>query len=374
MRLSQPMLGSAEIRAVRRVMKSEYLGMGKEVDELEQKLSQFFGNPVVCVNTGTAALQLALSASGIKTGDEVLVPSLTYVATYQAISAIGAIPVSCDVQSNDLQIDVNDAAKRITKLTKAIIPVYYSGATNCADRVQNFAQANNILNIPDAAHAFGSSKNGVRIGSGKGTCIFSLDGIKNITGGEGGVVVSDDPDVIAKVRDSRLLGVVGDSEKRNSRQRSWDFDVEAQGWRYHMSDLFAAIAKTQLEKIEKLAGKRIKLFAEYNKLLQNEQQIELFDWDISDGMVPHIFVIRIPGMTSRHTLRQNLLKDGIPTGIHYKPNHLLSFFQSNSSSQLTNTELLYPEILTLPLHPRLKNSDLLKIVTKLRLHLDSAFE
>jgi dTDP-4-amino-4,6-dideoxygalactose transaminase len=271
-------------------------------------------------------------------------------------------------------MNANIAAEIIDKKTRLVMPVHIYGLPTDMNPIIEKTHETSTFVLEDAAEALGVTYNSKQCGSIGNAGVFSFYANKIVTGGEGGVVVSDDPDVIAKVRDSRLLGVVGDSEKRNSRQRSWDFDVEAQGWRYHMSDLFAAIAKTQLEKIEKLAGKRIKLFAEYNKLLQNEQQIELFDWDISDGMVPHIFVIRIPVMTSRHTLRQNLLKDGIPTGIHYKPNHLLSFFQSNSSSQLTNTELLYPEILTLPLHPRLKNSDLLKIVTKLRLHLDSAFE
>jgi len=111
MRLSQAALEGEELEAITRVMRSEFLGMGTEVSEFEGKLSEYFSNQVVCVNTGTSALQLALSAAGIGIGDEVLVPSLTYVATYQAISAIGAIPVSCDIQVNDLQIDIEDAKK-----------------------------------------------------------------------------------------------------------------------------------------------------------------------------------------------------------------------------------------------------------------------
>jgi len=368
MRLSQPFLGDEEISAVRRVIESEFLGMGVEVAEFEENLAQFFGNPAVCVNTGTAALQLALTANGIEAGDEVLVPSLTYIATYQAISGIGAVPVSCDVQVDDLQLDLEDASRKITSKTKAIVPVYYSGATNCADRVWRFSKANNLINIPDAAHAFGSSSKGSLIGSGAGTHVFSLDGIKNVTSGEGGVIISSNPEVIRKAKDARLLGVIGDSEKRSARERSWDFDVEAQGWRYHMSDLFAAIGKVQLDRFDEMAEIRKSLYIYYQKLLKNDDRVSLFGWDIHDGMVPHVFVIRIPGLTNRQQLRERMLSDGIPTGVHYKPNHLLSFY-AHIGESLPVTESIYPEILTLPFHLRLTPDDLERVTSSLRENL-----
>ena len=374
MRLSQPALDHEELEAVTRVLKSEFLGMGKEVSEFEALLSEYFSNQVLCVNTGTSALQLALSAAGIREGDEVLVPSLTYVATYQAISAIGAIPVSCDVVASDLQIDIEDAAERITSKTRAIVPVYFSGATSCLERVEKFSSVNGLINIPDAAHALGSRKQNQLIGSGKGTTIFSLDGIKNITSGEGGIIVSSDPTVIQNAKDARLLGVIGDSSRRASRERSWDFEVTEQGWRYHMSDLFAAIGKVQLSKIENFAAIRKAHFSLYSELLREIPDVSLFDWDINDGMNPHVFVVRIPGMTSRESLRARLLAENIPTGIHYKPNHLLEYYRNPTVAALKVTEIIYPEILTLPLHTRLTESDLTEVVTKLQKNLDHAFE
>jgi dTDP-4-amino-4,6-dideoxygalactose transaminase len=374
MRLSQPALDSEELEAVTRVLKSEFLGMGKEVSEFEELLSEYFSNQVLCVNTGTSALQLALSAAGITEGDEVLVPSLTYVATFQAISAIGAIPVSCDVQANDLQIDIEDAAKRITSKTKGIVPVYFSGATSCLERVAKFSNENDLINIPDAAHALGSKKGNHLIGSGQGTNVFSLDGIKNITSGEGGIVVSSDPKVIQNAKDARLLGVIGDSTKRASRERSWDFDVREQGWRFHMSDIFAAIGKVQLTKLENFATIRKAHFSTYCELLSDIPEVSLFDWDINDGMVPHIFVIRIPGMTSRESLRTNLMAQNVPTGIHYKPNHLLTFYKNSNAAALATTESIYPEILTLPLHARLTDLQVKEVVMKLKKNLVHAFE
>lgn len=374
MRLSQPDLDEEEIQAVTRVLKSEFLGMGKEVSEFENLLSEFFSNQVACVNTGTSGLQLALLGAGLGAGDEVLVPSLTYVATYQAISAIGAVPISCDVQTNDLQIDVNDASKRLTSKTKAIVPVYFTGSTSCFDRVTKFSAEKNLINIPDAAHAFGSRNRNQLIGSGEGTNVFSLDGIKNVTSGEGGVIVSSDQVLIEKVKDARLLGVVGDSSKRALRDRSWDFDVTNQGWRYHMSDIFAAIGKVQLKKLEQFSSIRKKLYSLYIELLSDVSEVSLFEWDIADGMVPHILVIRIPGMTSREVLRSKLMTDNVPTGIHYKPNHLLSFYKDPNARVLRNTETVYPEILTLPLHTRLTESQIEEVVEKLRKNLVYAFE
>ena len=355
-RLSQPEISEDEIAAVAEVMRSEFFGMGKQVASFEEKLESFFGRETLCVSTGTAAVQLGLVGAGIQTGDEVLVPSLTYVATYQAISATGAVPVSCDVNPNTLQIDLEDAQKRITLKTKAIVPVYFVGATNCLDLVAEFGKVNNLRVVADAAHAFGSKHTGELVGSFGDISCFSFDGIKNITSGEGGCIVTNDKAALNKIKDARLLGVVGDSEKRKNRERSWDFDVEYQGWRFHMSDIFAAIGMVQLTKLETNSKKRQELFNEYVTNLKGNSRIALFDWDTVSGMVPHIFVLRIPGLKDRDGLRLRLENLGVPTGVHYKPNHLLKFYKT--PYKLPTTEAIYPEILTLPLHTRLSQSDI----------------
>jgi dTDP-4-amino-4,6-dideoxygalactose transaminase len=354
-RLSQPEISEDEIRAVTDVLRSEFYGMGKEVASFEEKLGSFFNRDTLCVSTGTAAVQLGLIGAGIRPGDEVLVPSLTFIATYQAISATGAIPVSCDVDPGSLHIDLDDAQRRITAKTKAIVPVYFVGATNCLDLVSEFGKINNLRVIADAAHAFGSKHNGELVGSFGDISCFSFDGIKNITSGEGGCVVTDDQDALNKIRDTRLLGVVGDSEKRKKRERSWDFDVLEQGWRFHMSDIFAALGMVQLAKLEFHGKKRQDLFNRYAVNLKDNPHISLFDWNTSTGMVPHIFVLRIPGLLDRNKLRLQLENLGVPTGVHYKPNHLLSFYRERY--KLPVTESVYPEILTLPLHTKLSFSD-----------------
>ena len=249
-RLSKSCLSDFEKKAVMSVLDKEHLGMGVEVCKFENILSAFFGRPSVCVSTGTAALHLALQAIGIGRGDEVLVQSLTYVASFQAISATGATPVACDVDPETLCLDWRDAERRLTSNTKAVMPVHYAGGVGALDEIYAFANYHGLRVVEDAAHAFGTIHNGIRIGGSGDVVCFSFDGIKNITSGEGGCIVTEDENVLGKLRDARLLGVEKDTKKRLLGERSWSFDVTNQGWRYHMSNIMAAIGIEQLKKFE----------------------------------------------------------------------------------------------------------------------------
>ncbi|MFM6928223.1 MAG: DegT/DnrJ/EryC1/StrS family aminotransferase [Bdellovibrio sp.] len=358
-RLSRSIVGTEEIVRVTKVLNEGYLGMGTQVKEFEENLQAYIGGvaKVACVNTGTSALHLACQAIGLQDGDEVLVPSLTFVATYQAISATGATPVSCDVNSEDALLDLVDAEKRITSRTKALVYVHYASGFGDLDKVYAFARKYNLRIIEDAAHSFGGSYKGKKIGSfGDITC-FSFDGIKNITSGEGGAVVSRDVEVMQRVQDARLLGVEKDTVKRFSGQRSWDFDVTAQGWRYHMSNIMAAIGLAQLERFEnEFAPVRRKYAQVYREKLSSCDQVHFLKHD--EGTVPHIMPIL--ARSRRDELREYLISHGVESGIHYKPNHMLSFYKKDQQA-LPRTEKLYGELLTLPLHPGLSESDILKI-------------
>lgn len=366
-KLSKSCLGDAEKQAVLGVLDREYLGMGKEVELFESALSDFFGRPALAVVNGTAALQLALQACGIGKGDEVLVQSLTYVATFQAISAVGAIPVPCDVDPYALTIDLQDANKRITSKTRAIIPVHYAGGVGDLDGVYEFAKTNSLRIIEDAAHAFGTTYKERLIGSFGDIACFSFDGIKNITSGEGGCVVTSNPVVLKKIKDARLLGVERDTENRYAGIRSWEFDVTEQGWRYHMSNIMAAIGLEQIKSFKEKSEKRQKLAKYYDSLLSDSSRIQIFNKDYC-LVVPHIYVIRILDLKNRRGFQEKLLSFGIQTGIHYQPNHLLSFYHSSIRNiNLSNTDKIYPEILTLPLHPDLSTNDVKYICDTLKL-------
>ena len=364
-RLSKSCLSDAEKSAVMRVLDHEFLGMGAEVQEFEQAHSEFFGRPAICVTNGTAALQLALQGAGVGSGDEVLVPSLTYVASFQAISATGAKPIACDVQPDTLNLCWRDAERRVTKRTKAIMPVHYSGGVSGLGHIYAFAEKFSLRVIEDAAHAFGTMFSDQRVGGFGDIACFSFDGIKNITSGEGGCVVTDDARVLECIRNSRLLGVEKDSEKRYAGQRSWEFNVTAQGWRYHMSNIMAAIGLAQLERFPEMAATRQSLAREYDKLLNGHESIKVIPRDY-DAVVPHIYVVLINGLNDRRSLQESLLARGIQTGIHYQPNHNLDFFHNAESVCLPITDMVYPKMMTLPLHPDLTKQDVEYVCDELK--------
>ena len=361
-RLSSSSIGETEKQAVMGVLDRKFLGMGAEVQQFEEEIASFFGRPAVCVVNGTAALQLALQAVGVRYGDEVLVQSLTYVASFQAISATGATPIACDVDPVTLCLDWHDAEKRLTSNTKAIMPVHYSGGVGALGEIYLFAEKYGLRVIEDAAHAFGSIYQNKLVGGFGDIACFSFDGIKNITSGEGGCIVTDDETVLQKVRDARLLGVEKDSEKRFSGERSWKFDVTAQGWRYHMSNIMASIGIEQFKRLPEFTEKRRSLARKYDECLAGSG-LQLLRHDYYK-VVPHIYVVILQKHINRDALRKRLNNKGIETGVHYFPNHFLKYYNS-ITRKLVVTENIYSKLLSLPLHCDIEQEDVIAICGQL---------
>ncbi len=365
-RLSKSIVGKEEADAAQRVILEDgYLGMGKEVQAFENEIKAFLGysGEIACVNTGTAALHLACQAIGLSPGDEVIVPSLTFVACFHAIAACGARPVACDVHLESGLLDLERAKHLITPRTKALMYVHYYGNPGDLDALYQFAKTHRLRLIEDAAHSFGTEYRGRKIGTMGDVVCFSFDGIKNITSGEGGAVIAREPAEIEMVKDLRLLGIEKDSEKRFLGKRSWEFDVKHQGWRYHMSNLMAAIGREQLKKFEvRFKPMRIEMAERYRQGLSSLREVVLLSKESSERtvVVPHIFPIRV--LSRRDELREALSNAGIEVGIHYKPSHLLTKFRDSAVEPLPNTERLYRELLTLPLHPDVTSQDQDRIV------------
>lgn len=361
-RLSKSVVGILEKEALHAVIDNGYLGMGSFVQEFESKLRDYLGaKHVICVCSGTAALHLALMSIGLKQDDEVLVQSLTFLASFQAITAASAKPVPCEISPETCTIDLKDAAKKISDKTKAIMPVHYGSRVGNLDDIYEFAEKNNLSVVEDAAHAFGTVYKNKKVGSFGNIACFSFDGIKNITSGEGGAVVTNDDKVAQFVKDARLLGVEKDTEKRYQGMRSWEFDVTHQGYRYHMSNLFAAIGLVQFERFNKeFKPKRQILARKYHEVFEKISGIILFPNDY-DEIVPHIFPIRVLN-NKRDGLRKHLLDNNIECGIHYFPNHLLSYYGARKG-ELPITEQIYGELLSLPLHPDLTEKDQERVIS-----------
>jgi dTDP-4-amino-4,6-dideoxygalactose transaminase len=305
---------------------------------------------------------LAVSSLGLGEGDEVLVPTITYVASFQAIRATGAKPVACDVRADDLYLDIEDAARRLTSTTRAIMPVHYASGSRGLDAVYDFAGKHGLRVIEDAAHSFGGRHGGMKVGAAGDVVCFSFDGIKNITSGEGGAIVTDDAEVARLARDARLLGVEKDTEARFSGQRSWNFDVHHQGYRYHMSNLMAAVGRAQLAKVDAFSARRRAVAVRYREALSGLDAATplALNWN---EIVPHIFVVRVSD-GRRDALSDFLKAKGIESGFHYQPNHRLSLFADGGA--FPQADKAAAEILTIPLHAALTDAEQDEVIAAIR--------
>jgi dTDP-4-amino-4,6-dideoxygalactose transaminase len=311
--VSRPFFGKEELSGISDVLDSRWLGLGATVKEFEDKSAAFLSAPrFLAVNTGTTALHLALKASGIGKGDEVIIPSLTFVAGPQAIVAAGAQPVFCDVNKENLNLDSNDVENLITKNTKAIMPVHYRGLPCNMDGLLAIAQKYNLIVIEDAAHAFGSKYKGRFIGSfGHITC-FSFDPIKNVTCGEGGGIVFQDPKMHELAIKMRILGIDKDTWSRYQNKRSWFYDVTDEGYRYHMPNFCAAIGVVQLGRFKEMNTRRVEICKKYDDELKNLKRIHIFPIDYHET-APFMYIVYAEDrnsfmefMTQRHRDRRAL--------------------------------------------------------------------
>lgn len=357
--------GVEELAQVKEAFEYGYFGLAYKTNEFEQEIGKYLDTEryVISTNTGTTALHLALDTIGVSEGDEVVLPSFTFIATAQAVQMCGAKPVFCDVDPNSFLIDVNDLKKKISKRTKAIIPVHYAGRPCDMDSLLKIKEETGIRIIEDAAHAIGSEYNNKKIGSfGDITC-FSFDSIKVITCGEGGAIVTSDPSFDDLSRKKRLLGIDRKTmHVKDWKKRSWIYDVTTPGYRYHMSNINAGIGLAQLKKIDSFIARRRELCHLYDTLLRNVEGITLLP-DIYDSISPFMYVIRVKNGL-RNQLKDYLKDHDIESGISYIPCHHFSIFKNNND-YLPVTDRIFEEILCLPLHYELKNDDVEEVASNI---------
>lgn len=357
--LQKPSLGKEEIDAVKEVFESGWLGLGSKVQEFEEGLKRFLkAKYVVAVNTGTSALHLALEAIGIGRGDAVILPSFTFVATAQAVSQTDASLVFCDVAEDSLNADPEDIEKRISEKTKAIIIVHYRGMPCDMDKIMYLAKKNSLRVIEDASHAFGSTYKGRRIGSvGDITC-FSFDPIKNITCGEGGAIVVHEEQLYKRLLMKRQLGIDKDTWSRYNNKRSWKYNVLERGYRYHLSNINAAIGICQLKKFEKLIKAKESIARRYDAAFSNINGLRIIPTDYEQTAI-FMYVIRV--LRNREAFIRYLNSKGISTGIHYMPCHQFTFYRS-TEIKLPITEMLSKQIVTLPLFSEMNERDVDRVI------------
>lgn len=332
-----------------------WLGMGALTKEFEERIATFLGldnRYVVATNTGTSALHLALRVAGIGPGDEVITPSFNYVADHQAIRMTGANVVMCDIRDDNLGIDCEKAELLITDKTKAIIPLHFAGIPCDQTGVYQLAEQYGLRVIEDAMHAFGTEIDERKIGSyGDITC-FSFDPVKIITSIDGGCIVVNSEEEVQHLHQMRLLGVNKDTTERYKNKRAWDYDVVSEGYRYHLTNIMASVGISQIKRVEEFIKSRQQVCQAYNKAFS---QIEGLKTPLTDfnNISPFIYSLRVLH-GKREALITHLQERHIETGIHFVPVHKHAYFADAHCGELSITNKVVQEVLTLPLHSNMK--------------------
>jgi dTDP-4-amino-4,6-dideoxygalactose transaminase len=347
----KPLMEEGEYAACKQVLDLGWLGMGSFVGEFEQALKTFIGaedRHVVAVSTGHAALHLALTTMGSGPGDEIITPSFNNAADFQAILATGAQPVFCDIDEDSLCIDLNKASALVGPRTKAIIVMDYDCILCDHDKVRDFAASHNLRVLHDAAHSFGSRYKGKQIGSFSDVTMFSFDPVKTITCIDGGALIVRSEEEVQRLHEMRLIGMSQPSSVMYTNSRAWTYDMKALGFRYHMANLHAAIGLSQLAKIDYISTTRRAAVRRYGELLSTIPNVRAPNTDFAD-ITPFLYYIRVPA-SSREPLRAYLKGRGIDTGIHWQPGHWFTLLKNCRRDDLTITDRVGAQVLSLPLH------------------------
>lgn len=361
--LFEPCFGPEELEAIQQPLRDQWITMGDVTIQLEEAFAKKCGvKHAIAVNNCTAALHLAVLAAGIKAGDEVICPTLTFVATANSIRYVDATPIFCEpVGSENLNIGPVQIEKLITAKTRGIMVVHYAGFPVDMVAIKELASKYNLVIIEDCAHALFSTLHGRSCGSWGTVAGFSFFGNKNMTCGEGGMVTTNDDQIAERVRNMRSHGMTTLTLDRY-KGRAFTYDVTALGYNYRMDDMRSALALVQLNRLDNFLSERLRVRERYCQRLAGSQiLIPDFDWgSISqqeDTVGHHIMPIMLPNGCGREAVAQHLKEDGIQSSVHYRPIHTFSAFSNDGESPegLRRAEAIAERELTLPMFPTMTN-------------------
>jgi dTDP-4-amino-4,6-dideoxygalactose transaminase len=362
--LSTPHLGEEEKQALCRVIDSGWITMGETVAAFERAFAELHGvNDAVAVNSCTAALHLSLVALGIGPGDEVLVPSLSFVATANAVLYVGATPVFVDIQGLDVpHISLEDAKAKCTPRTKAVIVMHYGGYIVDLEAWRSFSDVNGLSLIEDTAHAPGVGA----VGRLSDASAFSFFSNKNMTTAEGGIITSRDASVLERIRHLRSHGMTTDTLVRH-RGHAYSYDVTMLGYNYRMDELRAAIGSVQLAHLPHWNKRRYELTNSYRQMLADQIPKVVIPFDHTHQTAAHLMPVLLPAEVNKQKIMNHLRCAGVQSSIHYPPIHHFSYYLKRFPGvMLPKTEKFSARELTLPLHPTLTEDDAERVVMSLR--------
>jgi dTDP-4-amino-4,6-dideoxygalactose transaminase len=371
---SRPTIEDDEVAEVVDSLRSGWITTGPKVERFEAAIKERVGAPhAIAVASATAGMHILLAALGIGAGDEVIVPSITWCSTANVVELVGASAILADVDPDTLNMGVEDARRRITPRTKAIIVVHYAGQPVDLDGFRALAKETGLLLIEDAAHALGTAYKGAEVGATGDYVVFSFHAIKNVTTGEGGMIVVKDDALADRLRLLRFHGVSKDAWKRYHKGGTAQYEVLFPGFKYNIMDLQAALGLRQLAKLDRFNERRRALAARYDAALATVpcvRPLGRVPWDHVHAA--HLFIARLE--TAELTLDRNevmaaLQQENIGTGLHFPALHVQPYYREKYGlrpEDLPHAAAAGASILSLPLYPLMSEDDVDDVVAALR--------
>lgn len=368
-----PLIEEEEITEVVETLKSGWLSTGPRTKQFEREFAEYVGAAhAVATNSCTAAMHLALLASGIGPGDEVIVPSMTFAATANVVEHVGARPVFADSLPDGFNIDPADIRNRITSRTRALVVVHFAGLPCPMDEISAIARERGLLVMEDAAHAAGAEYHGKRIGGLGNVTAFSFYVTKNICTAEGGMVVTDDAELAEKIRVLSLHGMDIGAWQRYAKSGQLHYEIVVPGFKYNMTDLAAALGLCQLRKLDRF----IKVRQEYARMLtaelSNLEELILPADATAHRHAWHLYPVMVRPerlRTDRDGVMTALIAENIGIGVHFRPLHLYPFYREKygyRKGMLPRAEFVGERVFSVPLSPKLSLGDVRSIVTAVR--------
>jgi len=370
-----PDIGEAEIQAVAEAMWSGWLTTGPQAKAFEREFGDVLGGEVqaVAVNSATAGLHLALEALGVGPGDEVIVPTWTFTATAEVVRYLGADPVIVDVDPVTLNIDLGAAEGAITPRTRAVMPVHFAGLAVDRQGIARLARDHGLRVVEDAEHAFPTVSSGELIGTGSSDAVvFSFYATKTMTTGEGGMIVTADEQIAARVRTMRLHGISRDVFGRyRSTAPSWQYEVVAPGYKYNLTDPAAAMGRVQLRRSGKMRDKRAAIAARYHEAFAGLPLQLPADAPEGDSHAWHLYVIRMTADASvaRDEFIAEMAKAGVGCSVHFIPLHMHPYWREQCrlvDEQFPVATAEFSRVVSLPIFSRMTDAQVDKVIGAVR--------
>ena len=357
-----------DIQAVVDVLRGDFLTTGPAVAQFGEAVAEVAGTKYgVAICNGTAALHAAVAAAGIGPGDEVITSPITFVASANCALYVGATPVFADINPRTYNIDPDDVERKITARTKAIIPVHFTGQPCDMERLREIANRHNLLLIADGAHAIGASYQGKPAGSFADMTTYSFHPVKQVATGEGGAIVTDNPDFYEKLLLFRSHGITRDSAKFRYGHQPWYYEQQTLGLNYRMTDFQAALGSSQLKKLPMFLQRRREYVRRYNEDFRNVPGI-ITPWQSPDGESAwHLYILRLQLEqlnVGRDQIFQELWDRGIGVNVHYIPVYYHAYYRDlgYAKGQCPQAEKLFDEMFTIPLYPAMKEAAVERVI------------